>query len=136
MRKRIVALALALTLVIAMLPTAAFAWDTVPSLTLSTEYVEASNQIIAKVDLGAYTNIAGITLRVTYDKTKVSVASAEQAGVLASLSLGSDNAAGNGFVGVAKTDIEGYSGDAETILTITFNVVDGQYGAADFKRCI
>lgn len=119
-----------------MLSTMAFAWDNnVPSMTLDTEYSAADKTVKATVNIGDYTDLCGITFKLTYNKEKLTLASATPSGPLNALSAGVVNTAGDGFIGVAKTDIESNAttGTATTMLTAIFNVVAGQSGDVDFS---
>ena len=134
--KKILAWIMVGILMVSMLSTMAFAWDNnVPSMTLDTEYSAADKTVKATVNIGDYTDLCGITFKLTYNKEKLTLVSATPSGPLNALSAGVVNTAGDGFIGVAKTDIavNATTGTATTMLTAIFNVVAGQSGDVDFS---
>lgn len=134
--KKILAWIMVGILMVSMLSTMAFAWDNnVPSMTLDTEYSAADKTVKATVNIGDYTDLCGITFKLNYNKEKLTLVSATPSGPLNALSAGVVNTAGDGFIGVAKTDIasNATTGTATTMLTAIFNVVAGQSGDVDFS---
>lgn len=69
--KKILAWIMVGILMVGMLSTMAFAWDNnVPSMTLDAEYSAADKTVKATVNIGDYTDLCGITFKLTYNKEK------------------------------------------------------------------
>lgn len=137
--KRILSLILAQLLVISMVPLFSFsvfaAW-TAPSLGLSTMINSSSNTVIATVTIGSYNELGTLDFNLVYDASKVSYTSHTAYNLLNASSAMINNVTSPGYVsaGWSTDDLTaGNSGSAATILVVTFNVVSGQSGSAEFS---
>ena len=134
--KKLISILLSLAMVLALMPSAAFAstWSEAPSLSIDTSYEPTENTITATVTISAYTGLGNVDFALLYPKDKVTVESAEKGALISSNATVNTAAGGGTKVKVSWVDENGASASSpEMLLKVVFRVTEGTVGDVEFS---
>ena len=131
MKKKLISLLLTVVMLLMLLPTTAFAFDS-PTLNMKTTYDAKSQIVTLKVTVGAVSDLGALSYRVLYDNTKLEVVSGSLVGknfantaVLNAI---------NNYVGFAWYSISGTTVKSATeVMEVKFSAKSGAEGLCEFK---
>ena len=136
MKKRIISSIMVLVMMLTFIPTTVFAADTyAPPLKISAEYADGKVTVTVKAD--AYSSCMGAQVDFNFPDDKLSATKEDIvcSGVLEGATINVKNTTPTGkAISAAWAGSSARQSDAEeTILTVTFSVIDGQTGDCNFE---
>ena len=131
MKKKLISLLLTVVMLLMLLPTTAFAFDS-PTLNMKTTYDAKSQIVTLKVTVGAVSDLGALSYRVLYDNTKLEVVSGSLVGknfantaVLNAI----DNYVGFVWYSISGTTVK----SATEVMEVKFSAKSGAEGLCEFK---
>ena len=131
MKKKLISLLLTVVMLLMLLPTTAFAFDS-PTLNMKTTYDAKSQIVTLKVTVGAVSDLGALSYRVLYDNTKLEVVSGSLVGknfantaVLNAI----DNYVGFAWYSISGTTVK----SATEVMEVKFSAKSGAEGLCEFK---
>ena len=135
MKKRILSVIMVLMMVMTFIPTTAFAAENyAPPLKISAEY--ADGKVIVTVKAGPYSGCMGAQVDFSFPEDKLSVTEGDItcSGVLYDATKNVNSVTGGKVISAAWAASSARQSDAEeTIMTVTFSVIEGQTGECSFS---
>lgn len=131
MKKKLISLLLTVVMLLMLLPTTAFAFDS-PTLNMKTTYDAKSQIVTLKVTVGAVSDLGALSYRVLYDNTKLEVVSGSLVGknfantaVLNAI----DNYVGFAWYSISGTTVK----SATEVMEVKFSAKSGAECLCEFK---
>lgn len=135
MKKRILSVIMVLMMVMTFIPTTAFAAENyAPPLKISAEYTDG--KVIVTVKAGPYSGCMGAQVDFSFPEDKLSVTEGDItcSGVLYDATKNVNSVTGGKVISAAWAASSARQSDAEeTIMTVTFSVIEGQTGECSFS---